>query len=192
MSSKRVLEMMMVVCAVAVLSGCVVHRARQTAAVRLEVEKTEAAAQAEKAKAVAPVASARIVLDSSDAKGIEKQGEWPEGQGGNDRGDGCLFALKGKGECKLIWRPTLPRAGNYRVSIWFGGDPNSDHATDSPFTVISAKGKETFKIDQTKSSGGWKVLGVFPFEAGTSGYVELTNDANGNVVADAVQFELMR
>ena len=124
MSSKRVLEMMMVVCAVAVLSGCVVHRARQTAAVRLEVEKTEAAAQAEKAKAVAPVASARIVLDSSDAKGIEKQGEWPEGQGGNDRGDGCLFALKGKGECKLIWRPTLPRAGNYRVSIWFGGDPN--------------------------------------------------------------------
>ena len=165
-------------CAVAMLSGCICHR-RQAA-----IQTATVAAGA--------AASVTVVLDSSDAKGIEKQGEWPEGQGGDDRGDSCLFAVKGKGECRLIWRPNLPRAGNYRVSVWFGGDPNSDHATDSPFTVGFAKGKQTFKIDQTKSSGGWKVLGVFPFEAGTSGYVQLTNDANGNVVADGVQFELVK
>lgn len=175
-------------CVAAVCPACVRQRRialEQDARAQAQTDLARAAVQAE-------AASAAIVLDSSDAKGIEKQGEWPEGQGGNDRGDACLFAMKGKGECRLIWRPTLPRAGNYRVSVWFGGDPNSDHATDSPFTVGFAKGKQTFKIDQTKSSGGWKVLGVFPFEAGTSGYVQLTNDANGNVVADAVQFELVK
>ena len=59
----------------------------------------------------------------------------------------------------------------------------------SPFTVRYAGGKKTHKIDQTSDSSGWKVLGSYRFKAGMAGYVELTNNANGNVVADAVRFE---
>jgi len=187
MGKGKVFVVMVGICAVVVLSGCAWRRAmaQRTGAAK-------AAAEAKAAKAGVEAASVRIVLDSSDTQGVEKVGEWPDGLGGNDWGSGCLFAFKGKGECKFVWRPDLPKAGRYRVSVWFGGDPNSDHATDSPFTVFNDEGKETFKIDQTKSSDGWKALGVFPFRAGKSGYVELTNNANGNVVADAVQFELVK
>jgi hypothetical protein len=180
MNSRNMLVVMAGLCAMGILAGC----ARQHRVIR----HTEGAP----APAPVPTAGVKIVIDSSDSQGVERQGDWPEGQGGEDHGTGCLFAFKGKGECKFIWRPDLPEAGDYRVSVWYGGDPNSDHATDSPFTVYWATGKQTFKLDQTKSSGGWKALGVFPFKAGKSGYVELTNNANGNVVADAVQFELVK
>jgi len=163
--------------AVVMLSGCMRHPAIQTSAAL---------------SPVAPSGPIKVVLDSGDTSHVERVGDWPTGAGGDDWGDSCRFALKGKGECKFTWRPELPKAGNYRVSVWFGGDPNRDHATDSPFTVCFAKGKKTIQMNQTKLSDGWKALGVFPFEAGTSGYVELTNNANGNVVADGVQFELVK
>lgn len=142
-----------------------------------------------RADATSPV---KIVIDSGNVAAAEASGAWKTGAGGDDWGDGCRFALKGAGECKFIWRPALPQAGDYRVSVWFGGDPYHNHASNSPFTVSHARGTRTFKLDQRRPSVGWKVLGVFPFEAGKSGCVELTNDANGNVIADAVQFELVK
>jgi len=185
MDWRRMLVVVSGVCALVVVSGC----AREKALVKAEVATVEV----EVAKAKATVTDAtKIALDSEGPLGIETVGEWPDGLGGEDLGSGCKFALKGAGECKFIWRPLLPKAGQYRVSVWFGGDPNSDHATDSPFTVYYDGGQTTSKVDQTKSSGGWKVLGAYPFKAGKSGYVELTNKANGNVVADGVQFEFVR
>jgi hypothetical protein len=186
MNTRKAFVVAASICVIAFFSGCI----RQREVRRAEIAKATEAAEI--AKKGAQAAAAKIVLDSSDTQGVEKQGEWPEGQGGEDWGSGCLFAFKGKGECKFIWRPNLPRAGDYRVSVWFGGDPNSDHATDSPYTVHFAEGRRTFNIDQTKASGGWKVLGIFPFNAGKAGYVELTNNANGNVVADGVQFEWVK
>ncbi|KPL06457.1 hypothetical protein AMJ85_10470 [candidate division BRC1 bacterium SM23_51] len=145
-----------------------------------------------RAMPTAPAEIKPIIIDSEDSGGlVEMQGEWPPGVAGGDWGDRCLFAFRGKGECKFVWRPDLPRAGDYRVAVWFGGDPNADHATNSPFTVHHEGGKKTYSIDQTRSSDGWRVLGIHPFNAGKAGAVELTNDANGNVVADAVQFEFV-
>lgn len=130
------------------------------------------------------------VIDSHDKRGrTERYGDWPLGIGGGDWNDSCLFAFQGEGECRFRWRPDLPEDGDYRVSIWFPGDPNRDHATNSPFTVYYDGGKKTHRIDQTSDSDGWLDLGVYPFKAGRSGYLELTNDANGNVVADAVRFK---
>jgi len=133
-----------------------------------------------------------LIIDSEDLEHVERYGAWPQGVGGGDWGDSCLFAFKGEGQCRFVWRPDLPRDGRYRVSLWFGGDPNSDHASNAPFTVHYDGGAKTYKINQRRSSGGWMPLGTFPFKAGRSGYVELTNKANGNVVADAVKFELVR
>ena len=186
MSGKTVFLMAVVVCACAVSAGCGRARARALA------EEQAALARTEAAKAVLTAGPLKIVLDSEGTQGIETTGDWPDGLGGEDHGTACRFAFKGNGECKFVWRPDLPKAGDYRVSVWFGGDPNSDHATDSPFTVVYAEGRKTVNVDQTKSSGGWKALGIFPFNQGKSGYVELTNKANGNVVADAVQFELVK
>jgi hypothetical protein len=134
--------------------------------------------------------STDIVIDSHDKKGrVERYGDWPLGIGGGDWRDSCLFAFEGDGQCRFRWRPDIPEAGHYRVSLWFGGDPNRDHATNSPYTVSYKGGKRTIRVDQTRDSGGWLDLGIYPFEEGQEGYVELTNEANGNVVADAVRFK---
>jgi hypothetical protein len=134
-----------------------------------------------------------VIVDSADTSGVVlKTGEWLDGDGGGDWGDnGCLFAFEGNGESTLTWKPGLVRCGTYRVSVWFGGDPNSDHATNAPFIVHHYKGKKTIKLDQTSESGGWKELGVFFLKDSTAA-VELSNDANGNVVADAVKFEFLK
>ena len=169
------------------LGGCcrLCHRERAV--------KEQAETRADQAQAAAVAAHKEVIIDSEGpAADLERKGDWPPGLGGSDWKDGCLFAFKGNGECKFIWRPDLPADGHYRVSIWFGGDPNSDHATNSPFTVVYDGGREKHEIDQTRDSGGWKVLGTYPFQAGRAGCVELTNEANGNVVADAVRFESLR
>ncbi len=134
-----------------------------------------------------------IVVDSeNDTNWIEKDGSWDFGDGGGDHAGTTLWAYQGNGESRFRWRPRLPNAGRYRVSVWYGGDPNGDHASDAPFTVHYDGGKQTHKLDQTRDSGGWRVLGSYRFKVGTAGYVELTNAANGNVIADAVRFERLK
>ena len=57
--------------------------------------------------------------------------------------------------------------------------------------IRSAEGERTVRVDQRKpvAGGGPIVVGVFRFEAGESGWVELRDDgADGHVIADAVQF----
>ena len=134
-----------------------------------------------------------IMVDSeNDANRTEKDGSWTSGGGGGDHAGSTLWALQGNGDSRFRWRPKLPNAGRYRVSAWYGGDPNGDHASDAPFTVHYDGGKQTHKLDQTRDSGGWRVLGSYRFKVGTAGYVELTNAADGNVVADAVRFERLK
>lgn len=183
--AKRVSALLVLCCAVTVLSGCY-FLARRHARVR----EADARAAQTAARAAAEAKEAAIILDS-EGDNVETKGDWPPGLGGGDWKDSCLFAFQGKGECTFIWRPNLAKCGRYRVSVWFGGDPNSDHATNSPFTVHFCGGQEKHEIDQTRNSEGWRVLGVYPFTADRAGYVELSNNANGNVVADAVKFEFV-
>ncbi|MBT7068664.1 MAG: hypothetical protein HN919_20385, partial [Verrucomicrobia bacterium] len=97
--------------AVALLSGC-----------------TSVRKAGESKAAIAP-----IILDSqAHTNRIAKEGDWRWGEGGGDWQQDTLWASPGKGEAKLSWRPDLPVSGNYRVSVWFGDDPNSDHASNAP------------------------------------------------------------
>jgi hypothetical protein len=43
-------------------------------------------------------------------------------------------------------------------------------------------------IDQTKNFGKWNSLGTYYFEKGKSGKVEISNNTNGIVIADAMRF----
>lgn len=62
-------------------------------------------------------------------------------------------------------------------------------ATNASFTVYYSGGSETVTVDETTANGTWVHLGDYPFAAGDSGYVELTNKANkARVVADAIMW----
>ena len=63
-------------------------------------------------------------------------------------------------------------------------------ASNAPYTVNYDGGSQTVPADQQTNGAQWNLLGTWTFVAGTSGNVQLTNNANGVVIADAVRFQL--
>lgn len=129
-----------------------------------------------------------IVIDDSSSNAFVTEGEWQIASAGSDYGPTTRWAKKGNGECKAWWKPDLPKAGRYAVYVWYGGDPANDHATNAPYIVKYKDGQKEIRVNLKTKIGQWVHLGDFEFSKGQSGYVMTTNDADGNVVADAVKF----
>jgi len=55
-------------------------------------------------------------------------------------------------------------------------------------TVVHANGSEVKQFNQTLNGGKWILIGRYSFNAGTGGYVQMAEDANGKALADAVQW----
>lgn len=96
-------------------------------------------------------------------------------------------AAAGDGSSTATFRPNLPMAGQYRIYARWSAHPN--RATNAPFTIHHAGGRQTIRVNQEKNGGKWVLLGEFDFASGTSGHVVLSNDADEWVVADAIKFE---
>ena len=80
----------------------------------------------------------------------------------------------------------MPMLGNYDVSIYYGGgsQPGRTLATNADFLVRFRGGTLSFPVDQNSNQGQWNLLGRFRDPIS----VELTNRADGPVVAGAVRF----
>ena len=145
-------------------------------------------------------ARAAIIVDNSDSGFIVLGGVWdtvldPSSHGADYRshpGDAIADRVR--------FTPDLPLAGTYQVLLTWPDVPTEDTiAADAPFTVNHIGGPQTFTINQKLAplpdivSGGsnFQLLGHFSFHAGTGGNVELTGNAGGIVLADAVAFNLV-
>ncbi|MFU8854699.1 DNRLRE domain-containing protein [Micromonospora sp. SL1-18] len=87
------------------------------------------------------------------------------------------------------YTPTLTEAGEYKVEAHYVGA--SDRADRAPYKVYSKGGAiKTVEVDQQTPSGtgAWVNLGLYQFDAGTTGKVVLGDQANRAVIADAVRF----
>jgi hypothetical protein len=95
---------------------------------------------------------------------------------------------EGHGEKKVRFTPKLPQTGRYEVRLFYPAHPN--RATNALVVIHSADGDKSIHVNQRQPAGAkGHLLGVFRFETGASGYVEVRNDgADGYVVADAVQW----
>jgi hypothetical protein len=82
------------------------------------------------------------------------------------------------------WTPTLPAAGTYDVYVWL---PKDRHAGSVPIQVKYAGGAMTLIFDERQGTGAWVYHGRYPFNAGTTGYVQMS-DSKGLAIADAVRF----
>ncbi|MCX7920303.1 MAG: hypothetical protein N3A72_12030 [bacterium] len=130
-----------------------------------------------------------IIIDNLDSPPqFVLEGDWKLGVGGSDYLGAVHWAVSGKGECKAFWRPQIPNDGNYAVYLWYGADPNNDHATNAKYSIVYSAGQETKHVDLRKEYGRWHLFGCYPFKQGNQGFVTVSNDANGNVLADAVKF----
>ncbi len=100
------------------------------------------------------------------------------------------------------WQPVLPTAGVYRVEAYI---PN--HApinwqcpsryidrdtSDARYTIYHANGRTTVSGDQLPLANQWLDLGNYTFNAGSGGWVELT-DLNGEThISRSVSFSALR
>ena len=144
-------------------------------------------------------------LTSLRQKPAEYQGTWTQSKNPErvsqayalgfrwgDLGYYHAYSEGGKGENTATYRPNFGLVGEYEVFEWHGklGSPPGSVkiATNAPYTIKHATGTVTGKIDQTKNLGRWNSLGMFRFNKGNTGYVKLTNSADGYVISDAIRF----
>lgn len=132
-----------------------------------------------------------ILDDTAGEPGVTLTGGWRFAQNFPNQRigymTGTLWAVKGNGEAKAIFRPNVPKSGWYNLYVYFGPDPMHDHATNAPVQIQSADGKSITHVNLRKSKGSWMNIGKFRFAAGRKGSITLSNDADGNVLADAVK-----
>jgi hyaluronate lyase len=130
---------------------------------------------------------AEIIIDNTSS---ELTGTWLSSTAlPNYYGSNYVYNSSGTGADKIRWRPTLPVTGDYEVYYRIP-DGNSGRATNAPFMVHFDGGSQLYAVnEQTVPGGTWILLGSHHFVAGNTGYVELTDNANGTYVnADAIKF----
>jgi Fibronectin type III domain len=87
------------------------------------------------------------------------------------------------------YRPNIPQAGFYPVYAWAASGGN--RATDQLYRVNHSGGITEVTVNHRRVGNGLVYLGTYHFEAGTAGYVDVSNRSNSTgsvVVADMIRF----
>lgn len=97
---------------------------------------------------------------------------------------------EGKGQQRARFQADIPKTGKYKVSITYS--INANRATNVPVIVNHADGSNKVIVNQRKKApinGALYPLGVFRFDKGKAGFVEISNEGtDGHVIVDAVQW----
>jgi hypothetical protein len=131
-----------------------------------------------------------LVVDNRDRGFSVVAGDWPTSVASVAAGNMGLdtrYNASGSGGDKARFTPQISTAGNYRVSVWWASHTN--RATNTPFTIVYNGGSQTIRVNQQTQGGQWYTLGTFNFAIGTGGYVQVSDDTDGYVIADAVKWE---
>ncbi len=133
-----------------------------------------------------------LVLDDMKA---EAYGEWKFSQfSQNYLNEGYLHdGNERKGYKSLTFETQIPLSGQYEVRIAYSELAN--RSTRTPVTVGHAGGELKILVDQQKPPsqyGRFHSLGQFRFEAGSTPFVQVTNEnTDGYVVVDGIQWLLV-
>lgn len=134
-----------------------------------------------------------VVLDN-DSAGVEFYGNWPSSGSAvyyGEPGD-VPYRFEGTSAVETAYaryRPLIPESGDYPVYAWTLSGGN--RASDQLYRIHYAGGTMEVTVNHRMVSGGFVYLGTYYFEAGTSGYVDISNrsdDAGKVVIADAIRF----
>jgi autotransporter-associated beta strand protein len=135
------------------------------------------------------LASTSVIVDNGDP-GTSSTGSWSSSSLSGSFGSPSVYAGPVAGStpnATYIFVPDLPARGNYDVYLRWTADPN--RATNTPVDITFPDGNRTFTINQELNHATWIRITTITAESGSSATVTIRNNgANGNVVADAVQF----
>lgn len=134
-----------------------------------------------------------VVLDNDDS-GVTFVGSWTNSAAGiyfGSAGDvPYKYAATSSTETAYArYNPNIAEAGFYPVYAWtrYG----SDRATDQLYRVNHSGGITEVTINHRRVGNGLVYLGTYYFEAGNSGYVDISNRSNSPgsvVIADMLRF----
>ena len=141
---------------------------------------------------IVPPPALRVIDDTDSGFSIER-GEWGYGTAGFQ--ETTRWAAGGTGAAAASWTFAVA-PGTYEVAATWG--PAANRATNAPYSVRDgAQTLDTVRVNQQQSAAdfqdqgaGWHVLGVFEISSEQL-IVQLTNDANGFVMADAIRIEVV-
>ncbi|CAM3809834.1 exo-alpha-sialidase [Kibdelosporangium persicum] len=138
-------------------------------------------------KAAQPADAPSVVADNDSLPSFEVlSGSWTrQDDVTGDYGQSQHSHPAGTGTAKVRFRPDVPMGGVYEVSTWYRAASNQ--ASNATYTVRHAEGQSTVTVDQRSGGGRWARLGEFVFAGGGAGTIELSNAADGVVVADAIR-----
>ena len=110
-------------------------------------------------------------------------GIWPVSSGPFPFGDNSFF---NNISSTFRWIPDVVVPGNYDVFAYWTFHVN--RATNVPYSINHAGGLDTVNVNQNNEAQAaqFNLLGNFAFNAGTSGFVEVSSE-NGQASADAVR-----
>ncbi len=122
--------------------------------------------------------------------GFQKLGPcqfWHEEASGWDGGFWWTWATASPPDtCFAKWKPVLPWAGDYEVSVFI---PPLYADAVGLYRLSTPGGTETVTLDQGDFSNEWAVLGTFPLQPGDSLYLGDFNGQGGQRIAfDAARF----
>lgn len=127
----------------------------------------------------------QIVVSNSD-RGVVVTGAWTVGSpainGPNVFGTALRYKAAGSGSATVRFTPRLTASRSYDVYAWWISAPSQ--ASNAPYTIKHRTGVATVRVDQRAGGGAWRPLGTFTM--GNGDYVQLSDNANGYVVADSI------
>ncbi len=146
-----------------------------------------------------------VVMDNTSA-GVTFSGTWNNGGAGVASGTVTFFSLTGASPTARYreaqsastetavakYTPNLPQAGFYPVYTWVSNSSAhvNNNLPDQLYRVTHTGGQTEVKVDHRKVGKGWVYLGTYHFDAGASGYVEISNRSTsaGRAIADGIRF----
>ena len=141
-----------------------------------------------------------ILIDNDDTTRVQLTGAWLRETKGGKYGASMLLDDSKSGLKSARFLLPQNRPGRYRVYVYNplpsggGGNPDQyerqfDKAKRVSVRLNTGKAVKKLTLDQQPQSNDWISLGEHQLTAGTTPYLELSNDgATGVVVADAVLF----
>ena len=86
----------------------------------------------------------------------------------------------------MTYSPALAYQGMYEVLAWAA--PNATQSSAVSVTIRHAQGETLVLLDEALGDIGWRSLGKYTFDAGTTGSATLAATGSGIVVADAFKW----
>ncbi|MEZ6147911.1 MAG: right-handed parallel beta-helix repeat-containing protein [Planctomycetaceae bacterium] len=144
---------------------------------------------------LAPISPVAHIIDDGDP-GFSTVGTWNLPAGMLGRENDLQHNAAGTGTDTATWTFTGLTPGNYIVSAtWL---EHINRATDAPFTIFDGTGGPVLEIvrvnqelapdDFTDRGSNWEELAIVGI-TGSELVVQLSDDANGYVIADAIRIE---